>query len=76
MLTFNDKGEPCGWGTWEDAEALRRWSFLRRMPEQRLAWLVSALELAYMSGVLKPRRPTPESTGAADLPELPVSPSR
>ena len=48
---------PPAWGTYEDAEALRRWSFLRRSPEQRLAWLVSALELAYQSGALTPRRP-------------------
>jgi len=48
---------PAAWGTYEDAEALRRWSFLRRTPEQRLAWLVSALDLAYQSGALKPRRP-------------------
>jgi hypothetical protein len=45
------------WGTWEDAEALRRWAFARRTPEQRLQWLVSALELAYASGALKPCRP-------------------
>ncbi|MBV6416061.1 MAG: hypothetical protein CMLOHMNK_00589 [Steroidobacteraceae bacterium] len=57
MLKFNDKGEPVGWGTWEDAEALRQWSFQRRTPDQRLAWLISALELAYASGALIPRRP-------------------
>lgn len=48
---------PPVWGTYEDAAALSRWSFLRRTPEQRLAWLVSVLELAYQSGALKPRRP-------------------
>lgn len=64
MLTFNDKGEPFAWGSWEDAEALRRWSFERRTPEQRLAWLVSALELAYANGALKPRRPDTESTAS------------
>lgn len=64
MLTFNDKGEPSAWGSWEDAEALRRWSFQRRTPEQRLAWLVSALELAYANGALKPRQPDTESTAS------------
>src|SRR5690606_4238887 len=61
MLTFDDKGEPSGWGTWEDAEALRRWSFRRRTPDQRLAWLISALELAYAAGALSPRMPDAES---------------
>lgn len=48
---------PPAWGTYEDAEALRRWAFLRRTPEQRLQWLVSALTLAYQNGALKPRTP-------------------
>ena len=30
-------------GTWQDAENLRRWSFLQRTPQQRLDWLVEAL---------------------------------
>lgn len=57
MAEFDPDQLPVAWGTYEDAEALRRWSFLQRTPEQRLAWLVSALELAYQSGALKPRRP-------------------
>jgi hypothetical protein len=57
MTTFEPHREPSAWGTWEDAEALRRWSFARRTPEQRLAWLRAALELAYQSGALQPRRP-------------------
>jgi hypothetical protein len=57
MKHFDPMQEPIGWGTFEDAEALRRWSFERRTPEQRLAWLQAALELAYQSGALKPRRP-------------------
>ncbi len=61
MAEFRRDELPQAWGSWEDAEALRRWSFERRTPEQRLAWLVSALELAYASGAIKPRRPdTPE----------------
>ena len=57
MRRFDPDAEPSGWGTFEDAEALRRWSFERRTPEQRLAWLKAALEIAYQSGALKPRRP-------------------
>lgn len=59
MKTFEPNAVPCAWGSYEDAEALRRWSFERRTPEQRLAWLMAALELAYQSGALKPRRPEP-----------------
>jgi hypothetical protein len=43
---------PAAWGTYEDAERLRRWAFLRRTPMQRLAWLQSALEIAYRSSAL------------------------
>lgn len=57
MKSFDPQAEPRGWGSYEDAEALRRWSFARRTPEQRLAWLVAALELAYQSGAIQPRRP-------------------
>lgn len=61
MKTFVPNEEPSAWGTYEDAEALRRCSFERRTPEQRLAWLKAALELAYQSGAIKPRRPDPSS---------------
>ncbi len=57
MPDFDPDQEPSAWGTWQDAEALRRWSFARRTPEQRLAWLQSALQLAYETGAIKPRRP-------------------
>jgi hypothetical protein len=57
MKNFAPDQVPQAWGSFEDAEALRRWSFERRTPEQRLAWLKAALELAYQSGALKPRRP-------------------
>jgi hypothetical protein len=40
-------------GSWQDAEELRKWSFLRRTPQQRLDWLGQALTLAYQSGALK-----------------------
>lgn len=59
MQDFDPDKEPQAWGTYEDAEALRRWSFARRTPEQRLAWLKAALDLAYQSGALEPRRPIP-----------------
>jgi len=42
-------------GSWQDAEALRKWSFLQRTPQQRLDWLVQALEIAYQCGALRPR---------------------
>jgi hypothetical protein len=57
MKTFDPGDEPQAWGSYEDAEALRRWSFERRTPEQRLAWLKAALEIAYQSGAITPRRP-------------------
>lgn len=52
MTEFDPNELPSAWGTFEDAEALRRWSFMRRTPEQRLNWLVAALELANQSGAI------------------------
>jgi hypothetical protein len=53
MMTDNtDCGMPQ-FGTWADAEELRKWSFARRTPQQRLDWLVQALSIAYSSGALK-----------------------
>ena len=40
-------------GSWEDAEELRKWSFQQRTPQQRLDWLVQALTVAYECGALK-----------------------
>lgn len=57
MDDIDDDRRPAGWGSHEDAEALRRWSFRQRSPEQRLAWLEEALALAYASGALTPKRP-------------------
>jgi hypothetical protein len=54
---MNERDAPQGWGSFEDASALRQWSFLRRTPEQRLDWLIEMLEIAYASGALKPRSP-------------------
>jgi hypothetical protein len=53
MKPYNQQSPPAGFGSWQDAEALRKWSFLQRTPQQRLDWLVQALELAYQSGALK-----------------------
>ena len=64
MKQFDPSEVPVAWGTFEDAEALRRWSFLRRTPEQRLLWLQAALELAYQSGAIKPRRPDASTPGS------------
>jgi hypothetical protein len=47
-------GVTPAFGGWRDAEELRKWSFLRRTPQQRLEWLVQALEIAYQSGALRP----------------------
>jgi hypothetical protein len=49
---------PASWGSYEDAERLRKWSFLQRTPEQRLEWLIEMLELAYSTGALKPVQPS------------------
>jgi hypothetical protein len=66
MGEFPSDREPVAWGSWEDAEALRRWSFKQRTPEQRLRWLQSALELAYRSGALKPRQPSGDARATSD----------
>jgi hypothetical protein len=44
---------PPNFGSWEDAEKLRKWSFRQRTPQQRLEWLVQALTIAYQCGALK-----------------------
>lgn len=50
---------PAHNGSYEDARALAEWDFLRKTPEQRLAWLVTMLELGYASGAFKPGPPPP-----------------
>jgi hypothetical protein len=47
---------PPNFGSWKDAEELRKWSFLQRTPQQRLDWLVQALTVAYECGALKPMK--------------------
>jgi hypothetical protein len=40
------KRAPTSFGGWSDAEELRKWSFFRRTPQQRLDWLVDALTIS------------------------------
>jgi hypothetical protein len=47
------KAPPPIFGSWKDAENLRKWSFLQRTPQQRLDWLVQALTIAYQCGALE-----------------------
>lgn len=47
MFENDREAPPAGFGAWQDAEALRRWSFARRSPQQRLDWLVAALTVRY-----------------------------
>lgn len=56
MTEFALDRDPHAWGSWRDAEALRRWSFARRTPAQRLAWLVEMLEIAYSRGAIRSER--------------------
>jgi len=48
---MNQKDElispPGSFGDWQDAETLRRWSFARRTPQQRLDWLVEVLTISH-----------------------------
>jgi hypothetical protein len=60
-MTQDQAGNPVpSFGSWNDADRLRRWAFLQRTPQQRLEWLIQALELGYQSGALK-ARPVSES---------------
>lgn len=54
---------PVWRGDWEAADRLRRWSFARRTPEQRLNWLVEMLEIGYQTGAVKPRSVPAKSAG-------------
>jgi hypothetical protein len=55
MIRDTAANPPAAFGTWDDAERLRRWAFLQRTPQQRLDWLMQALELAYQSGAIDAR---------------------
>jgi len=56
-LMNHDQATPAitTFGSWQDAENLRKWSFLQRTPQQRLDWLVQALEIAFQCGALRAR---------------------
>jgi hypothetical protein len=59
-MTRDQAADPAPpFGTWDDAERLRRWAFLQRTPQQRLDWQVQVLELAYISGAVKERPVSP-----------------
>lgn len=56
-LMNHDQATPATptFGSWRDAENLRKWSFLQRTPPQRLDWLVQARQIAYQCAALQPR---------------------
>jgi len=56
-----------GFGSWQDAEDLRKWAFLQRSPQQRLDWLVQALTIAYECGALKDRAANQHAVRRGDL---------
>jgi hypothetical protein len=61
-----DEAPPIkSFGRWTDAETLRRWSFLRRTPQQRLDWLVAALTVAYEAAACAKDRSKTSSMPAA-----------
>ncbi len=52
-MSCEEKSPPtANFGSWQDAENLRKWSFLQRTPQQRLEWLMQALDVAYQCGAL------------------------
>lgn len=57
MTEFDPQSIPQAWGTYDDAERLRRWAFLRKTPAERLEWMVEMLEIAYATGARQPRQP-------------------
>jgi len=57
MVTNENELPPPGFGDWRDAEALRRWSFARRTPQQRLDWLVAALTMKYEAAEVRAAQP-------------------
>jgi hypothetical protein len=53
MIPDEKNTSPPNFGSWQEAEDLRKWSFLQRSPQQRLDWLVQALAIAYECGALQ-----------------------
>jgi len=62
MTEFDARLIPQAWGSFEDAEKLRRWAFLQKSPTERLAWMIEMLEIAYATGA---RQPSPPPDGPA-----------
>jgi len=58
VTEFDPQSIPQAWGSYDDAERLRRWAFLRKTPAERLAWMVEMLEIAYATGARQPRQPS------------------
>jgi hypothetical protein len=66
MIPDPKKTPPPNFGSWQEAEDLRKWSFLQRSPQQRLDWLVQALAIAYECGALENRgEKSPRRSGGA-----------
>jgi hypothetical protein len=63
MTEFDPHSIPKAWGSFEDAEKLRRWAFLQKSPAERLAWMIEMLEIAYATGArqLSPPPDGPET---------------
>jgi len=76
VTEFDPQSIPQAWGTYDDAERLRRWAFLRKTPGERLSWMVEMLEIAYATGARQPaaRAPTtpPALCGKAATPMDPA----
>lgn len=62
MVVAEDRPPAGSFGGWQDAERLRRWSFARRSPQQRLEWLVAVLTVKYEAAAARAagRRPPAE----------------
>jgi hypothetical protein len=63
MTEFDRRSIPQAWGSFEDAEKLRRWAFLQKSPAERLAWMIEMLEIAYATGA---RQLSPPPDGPAN----------
>lgn len=62
MTEFDRHSIPEAWGSFEDAEKLRRWAFLQKSPAERLTWMIEMLEIAYATGA---RQLSPPPDGPA-----------
>jgi hypothetical protein len=63
---------PVSFGGWNHAEELRKWSFLRRTPQQRLDWLTDALTICLLArSAAKIRYAGDDPAGHPDDPAVP-----